>query len=84
MVEAEGARSKRDRGDEKDSVDVGHVVYDGLLQMAEVVLFLVPQPVLFKEVRGLHVLDELPVLLDEVEAELKECGGQDESVHSIV
>ena len=45
MVEAEGARSKRDRGDEKDSVDVGHVVYDGLLQMADVVLSFVPQPV---------------------------------------
>ena len=45
VVETKGGGAKRDRRHEQDAVDVGHVVHDGLLQMADVVLSFVPQPV---------------------------------------
>ena len=45
VVETKGGGAKGDRRHEQDAVDIGHVVHDGLLQMADVVLSFVPQPV---------------------------------------
>ena len=38
MVEAEGARGERDYDDEEDPVNVGHIVHDGFLKVADVVV----------------------------------------------
>ena len=84
MVEAEAARDERDCSDEKNPVDVGHIVHDGLLQVADVVLALVAQPVFLERVPSLDGPVEIPVLFNGVEAELKEGGGEDEGVDSPV
>ena len=56
-------------------------LHDGLLQVADVVLALVAQPVLLDRVPSLDGLDGIPVLLYGVEAELKEDGDEDKRVH---
>ena len=44
MVEAESSSEKWEYGHEENPVDVGHVIYDGLLQVVEVVDALLSQP----------------------------------------
>ena len=48
VVETESARDERDCGDEEDPVDVGHVVHDGFLKAADVVV--VAQPAVIDRV----------------------------------
>ena len=79
VVEAEAARGKRDCGDEEDPADDGHLVHDGFLKVADVVV--VAQPAFIDRVPSLDGLDGIPVLLYGVEAELKEDGDEDERVH---
>ena len=78
-VEAEADIGERDCGDEEDPADDGHLVHDGFLKVADVVV--VAQPAFIDRVPSLDGLDGIPVLLYGVEAELKEDGDEDERVH---
>ena len=80
VVDAEAARGERHCNDEKNPVNVSHVVHDGPLQVADVVEAFVAQPA-SRERPSLDGLDGIPVLLYGVEAELKEDGDEDERVH---
>ena len=62
VVYAEAARDQRDCGDEEDPVDIGHVVHDGLLQVADVVLALFAQPVFIDSTHYLVLMDLMEYL----------------------
>ena len=63
VVDAETTRDERHCNDEKNPINVSHVVHDGPLQVANVVDAFVAQPA-FCERPSLDGLDGLPVLLD--------------------